>query len=104
MRSVPLRKKRSVYSGMRRLCSIRGAARRPTVAAAGRQPVRGLCSFRMRLLVVEDERTLARHLRQGLQEAGWTVDLSERVDDAWRLILLNPYDVVILDLGLPGED
>jgi two-component system copper resistance phosphate regulon response regulator CusR len=58
----------------------------------------------MRLLVVEDERTLARHLQKGLQEAGWTVDLSERVDDAWRLILLNPYDVVILDLGLPGED
>jgi two-component system, OmpR family, copper resistance phosphate regulon response regulator CusR len=58
----------------------------------------------MRLLVVEDERTLARHLQKGLQEAAWTVDLSASVEDAWRLVLLNPYDLVVLDLGLPGED
>jgi len=58
----------------------------------------------MRLLVVEDETTLARHLQKGLQEAAWAVDLSERVDDAWRLLLLNPYDLVILDLGLPDGD
>ena len=58
----------------------------------------------MRLLVVEDERALARHLQKGLREAAWTVDLSERVDDAWRLLLLNPYDLVVLDLGLPDTD
>ena len=58
----------------------------------------------MRLLVVEDEPTLARHLRRGLEEAAWTVDLSDRVDDAWRLVLLNPYDLIVLDLGLPGSD
>ena len=58
----------------------------------------------MRLLVVEDERTLARHLRKGLEEAAWSVDVCERVDDAWRLVLLHPYDVIVLDLGLPGED
>jgi DNA-binding response OmpR family regulator len=58
----------------------------------------------MRVLVVEDERALARHLEKGLREAAWTVDLSERVDDAWRLLHLNPYDLVILDLGLPDID
>ena len=58
----------------------------------------------MRLLVVEDERDLARHLRRGLEEAAWTVDVCERVEDAWQQLLLNPYDVVLLDLGLPDQD
>ena len=58
----------------------------------------------MRLLVVEDERTLARHLKKGLEEVAWSVDVAHRVDDAWRLILLNPYDLMILDLGLEDAD
>ena len=58
----------------------------------------------MRLLIVEDEPALARHLRRGLEEAAWTADVSDCVDDAWRLVLLNPYDLIVLDLGLPGAD
>jgi two-component system copper resistance phosphate regulon response regulator CusR len=58
----------------------------------------------MRILVVEDEPTLARYLQRGLQEAAWTVDVAAAVDDAWRLVLLNAYDLVVLDLGLPGAD
>jgi len=58
----------------------------------------------MRLLVVEDEQTLARYLQRGLEEGAWAVDLSDTVDAAWRLLLLNPYDLLILDLGLPGAD
>jgi two-component system copper resistance phosphate regulon response regulator CusR len=58
----------------------------------------------MRLLVVEDEQTLAHYLQRGLREAAWTVDVSGTADDAWRLLLLNPYDLVVLDLGLPGAD
>ena len=58
----------------------------------------------MRLLVVEDEPTLARHVRKGLEEAAWTVDTADRVEEAWQLVLLNPYDVIVLDLGLPGAD
>jgi len=58
----------------------------------------------MRLLVVEDEPALARHLQQGLEEASLAVDLCGTVADAWRSILLNPYDLIVLDLGLPGED
>lgn len=56
----------------------------------------------MRLLVVEDEQALARYLQRGLEEMAWTVDVSGTVDEAWRLLLLNPYDLVVLDLGLPG--
>src|SRR5262245_1632520 len=58
----------------------------------------------MRLLVVEDERALARHLQKGLQEAAWTVDLCERIDEGWRLLLLHPYDLIVLDLGMPDGD
>jgi DNA-binding response OmpR family regulator len=58
----------------------------------------------MRLLVVEDEQTLARYLQRGLEEMAWTVDVSATVDEAWRLLLLNPYDLVVLDLGLPGPE
>jgi DNA-binding response OmpR family regulator len=58
----------------------------------------------MRLLVVEDERALARHLQRGLEEAAWTVDVCDRVEEAWRLVLLSPYDLVLLDLGLPDQD
>jgi two-component system copper resistance phosphate regulon response regulator CusR len=58
----------------------------------------------MRLLIVEDEQTLARYLQRGLQEAAWTADVCASVDAAWRLLLLNPYDLIVLDLGLPGAD
>jgi DNA-binding response OmpR family regulator len=58
----------------------------------------------MRLLIVEDEETLAGYLRRGLEEAAWTPDVTATVEDAWRLLLLNPYDLVVLDLGLPGAD
>ena len=58
----------------------------------------------MRILVVEDEQTLARYLQRGLQETAWTADVAASVDDAWRLLLINPYDLIILDLGLPDAD
>jgi len=58
----------------------------------------------MRLLIVEDEQTLARYLQRGMQEAAWTADVCASVDEAWRLLLLNPYDLIVLDLGLPGAD
>ncbi len=58
----------------------------------------------MRLLVVEDEEALAGYLRRGLEEASWAVDVSGDAADAWRRLLLDTYDLVVLDLGLPGED
>ena len=62
-------------------------------------------SRRMRLLVVEDEQTLARYLqtRAAKRRRGRSTS-AQSVDDAWRLLLLNPYDLIVLDLGLPGAD
>jgi len=55
----------------------------------------------MRLLVLEDEPALARALQRGLHEASWAVDVASTVAEAWRLLLLNSYDLMVLDLGLP---
>jgi DNA-binding response OmpR family regulator len=59
----------------------------------------------MRILVVEDERKVAKFIRQGLEEEGHTVELA--ADGAAALDLLldtSPYDLVVLDLMLPGKD
>ena len=58
----------------------------------------------MRALIVEDEARLARSLERGLSEAAWTVDATSTVAEAWRLVKLNPYDAIVLDLGLPDAD
>ncbi len=56
----------------------------------------------MRLLVVEDEIRLATLLRQGLQEEGFAVDTAASAEDALDWIASIPYDLLLLDLMLPG--
>ncbi len=58
----------------------------------------------MRLLVAEDAAVLARQLRTALSEAGHAVDVAEDGEQALHLGETEPYDVVILDLGLPRID
>ncbi|MFJ6216893.1 response regulator transcription factor [Streptomyces sp. NPDC092296] len=55
----------------------------------------------MRVLVVEDERSLARSLRRGLEAEGWTVDLAHDGRTGLRLARELPYRVVVLDVMLP---
>jgi two-component system OmpR family response regulator len=55
----------------------------------------------MRLLLVEDDATLGPQLRASLQQAGYAVDLSTDGVDAEALGDIEPYDLVVLDLGLP---
>ncbi|HKV08422.1 MAG TPA: response regulator transcription factor [Thermoanaerobaculia bacterium] len=55
----------------------------------------------MRLLLVEDEPLLARHLRQGLQEEAYAVDLAGSVREARERMEDAAYDLVVLDLMLP---
>ena len=57
----------------------------------------------MRLLLVEDDASLAGRLRQDLKAAGYAVDHCDNGIDAEHLGLEEPYDAVILDLGLPGR-
>jgi two-component system OmpR family response regulator len=58
----------------------------------------------MRLLVVEDDVKLARALQRGLQREGYAVDLAADGDDGLAQASDNDYDVVLLDVMLPGRD
>ena len=58
----------------------------------------------MRVLVVEDDPDLARLLAEGLGEAGYTVDVAEDGEAGHFLGDTEPYDAVVLDLGLPVVD
>ena len=54
----------------------------------------------MRLLVVEDNRNLARLLKLGLTKAGFAVDLSSNLSEARAALANSQYMAVVLDLGL----
>ncbi len=58
----------------------------------------------MRLLVVEDERDLADATAEGLRREGYAVDTAYDGDDAIVKANVYPYDLVCLDLSLPGRD
>ncbi len=58
----------------------------------------------MRVLLVEDEPTLAAQLRQVLADAGYAVDQASDGREAWYLGGVQTYDVIVLDLGLPVLD
>ena len=58
----------------------------------------------MRLLLAEDEPAIARHLREALEAAGYVVDHAADGEEAHFLGDTEPYDAVILDLGLPRRD
>ena len=56
----------------------------------------------MRVLVVEDERRLAAGLRNGLVAEGFAVDVALDGTDGLWLARERPYDVIVLDIMLPG--
>lgn len=58
----------------------------------------------MRILIVEDDRRLADVLRRGLQEEGYTVDLSSDGDEVIELAGMTSYDAILLDVMLPGQN
>lgn len=58
----------------------------------------------MRALIVEDHAPLAAQLRDALAEAGFVADLAADGEEALFLGETEPYDVVVLDLGLPRLD
>jgi DNA-binding response OmpR family regulator len=57
-----------------------------------------------RLLVVEDEAKLAANLERGLGEAGFAVDVAASAEAARASLSRNGYDLMLLDLRLPGQD
>jgi two-component system copper resistance phosphate regulon response regulator CusR len=58
----------------------------------------------MNVLVVEDDKRIAEVLKRGLTEDGHQVELSYRGDEGRDLIVSEHYDVVVLDVMLPGMD
>ncbi len=58
----------------------------------------------MRILVVEDDRELNRQLCEALEQAGYAVDTALDGEEGHFLGDTEPYDAVILDLGLPLKD
>ncbi len=55
-----------------------------------------------KLLLVEDEQKIADTLKLGLTENGYQVDVAYDGNIGWKLYQQNPYNLVILDLNLPG--
>jgi heavy metal response regulator len=58
----------------------------------------------MKILVVEDERKVAKFLQQGLEEEGYSVDLAADGTEGYSLASGRPYDLMILDILLPDKD
>lgn len=58
----------------------------------------------MRILVIEDEATLARQLKEALEEDSYAVDVAADGEEGHFLGDTEPYDAVVLDLGLPKLD
>ena len=58
----------------------------------------------LRLLVVEDELKVAEALRQGLEGEGYDVVVETTGEAAFFRLTANRFDLILLDLGLPGRD
>lgn len=58
----------------------------------------------MRVLLVEDDRMIGEAIRSTLEEAGHSVDWLRNGIDAEDRLAESPFDAVLLDLGLPGQD
>ncbi|MGQ0810084.1 MAG: response regulator transcription factor [Nitrospiraceae bacterium] len=58
----------------------------------------------MRILLVEDDMDLAQFIRKGLKEEQYAVDFAADGEEGLQLALVNPYDLLILDIMLPKLD
>jgi heavy metal response regulator len=58
----------------------------------------------MRVLIVEDEPKMAAFLKQGLEEQRYAVDVAHTGEDGLHWALNFPYDIILLDIMLPGLD
>lgn len=58
----------------------------------------------MRILVIEDEARLASYVKKGLSESGYVVDVAGDGIDGAHLAVEGQYDLIVLDVMLPGID
>ncbi|UKO99550.1 response regulator transcription factor [Nostoc sp. UHCC 0870] len=57
-----------------------------------------------RILIVEDEPRIAAFIEKGLRSHGFTTSIAVDADSATNMALSSGFDLMILDLGLPGKD
>ena len=58
----------------------------------------------MRVLIVEDDQQIASFITKGLKQAGFAVDHVSDGEEGLQMAKLNPYDVMVIDIMLPGLD
>jgi two-component system copper resistance phosphate regulon response regulator CusR len=58
----------------------------------------------MKILVIEDDPTVGEFMRRGFEEQRWQCDLIANGADGERLALAQPYDLLVLDMRLPGRN
>ena len=58
----------------------------------------------MKILVIEDDPTVGEFVKRGLEEQRWQVDLVANGIAGERLAVSQPYDLVVLDMRLPGKN
>ena len=58
----------------------------------------------MKLLLIEEDQKTVTYLRKGIVEAGFTVDVAIRGDDGLHMARTVDYDLIVLDVMLPGRD
>src|SRR5581483_9878058 len=58
----------------------------------------------MKILIIEDERKTAAYLKRGLEENGFIADVADDGEDGAHLARTQSYDLIILDVMLPGRD
>ena len=58
----------------------------------------------MNILVVDDEKKLAGFIGKGFEENGFTVTISHEGNEAYTLACTQPFDLIVLDIMLPGRD
>ena len=57
----------------------------------------------MKILVIEDDPTVGQYVRRGLEEQRWVVDLVTEGEEGERLAAGGSYDLIVLDMRLPGR-
>jgi two-component system copper resistance phosphate regulon response regulator CusR len=58
----------------------------------------------MHILIVEDEKKTAAFIKKGLSESNFTIDISDNGRDGLELAMNREYDMILLDVMLPGID
>src|SRR6266516_7625083 len=57
----------------------------------------------MKILVIEDDPTVGQFIKRGLEQQRWGVDLVGNGDEGERMATAANYDLIILDMRLPGK-